>query len=77
MSEFVFAAASVAVGSSGERVQVREGEIWWADSLEVQRHPDLFTTTPPPRFVRGTRPDAPVEQATAAPGERRGIRRER
>jgi hypothetical protein len=71
----VFAAASTVVGGSGQRVQLREGDVWWADALEVQRHPDLFSDLPPAHMIRGSRPNAPVEQATAAPGERRGIRR--
>ena len=75
----VYAKATVWVSSS---VQLREGEAWYADDPLVKRRPDLFTDTP--RIVRTTlsrqqiaEREAPVEQATRAPGERRATRRRR
>lgn len=76
----VYAKATVWVTSS---LQLHEGEAWIADDPIVQRRPDLFTDTP--RIVRTTlsraeiaaREQAPVEQATRAPGERRATRRPR
>jgi hypothetical protein len=64
-------------------VQLHEGEAWVADDPLVKRRPDLFTDTP--KIVRTTltrqqiaeRDEAPVEQATRAPGERRATRRPR
>ena len=59
----VFARLSASV----EDVIIREGEAWASDDPFVERHPDYFTAEPP----RLRRTVAPVEQATAAPGERR------
>lgn len=65
---------------AGPTVQLIEGEAWDADDPIVQSHPDWFS--PEPAVVRGTVPrkaaEAPVvEQATAAPGERRSVKRAR
>ncbi len=63
----------------GGSITVRKGSHWSADDPIVAEHPELFTTdpryglsytTPPPEMS-----DPPVEQATAAPGERRVTRR--
>ena len=65
---------------NGISVPVRKGSHWPADDPLVQAHPDWFTTNPcyglswtgePPREMS----QPPVEQATAAPGERRAVRR--
>lgn len=53
-------------GPAGSTIRVREGEAWAADDPFVALHPDLFAEQPD--RVRRT---APVEQATAAPGEKR------
>ena len=60
---------------------IRFGETWYADDPMVKANPSLFTDDPRTAGIRTTaplpeadqlgRPDAPVEQATAAPGERR------
>lgn len=64
-------------------VQVHRGEVWAADDPVVASHPDWFTDDPT-EFTRhsGARPDTAampatpsVEQATAAPGERRNLKR--
>lgn len=59
---------------------VPKGSHWPADDPIVKANPDLFS--PDPRFgmlysVEPDGYDAPVEQATAAPGERRQTRRPR
>ncbi len=68
----VYAAANCATTTSeGLSVILREGDVWAADDPLTKLHPSLFSDTPPgPRFPRRT--VAVVEQATAAPGERRG-----
>ena len=50
------------------------GEPWAADDPLVRERPHLFSAEPPaPNFPRRSAPA--VEQATSAPGERRGGRR--
>lgn len=76
----VFAKETVSLlTAQGFPIVVRKGEHWPADDPVVQANPDLFTddpryglsfSTPPPEMA-----EAPVEQATAAPGERRNTRR--
>lgn len=59
-------------------VQIVEGEAWRADDPVVAKHPEKFDSLPKvirttlPRHLRG---EPVVEQATAAPGERRATRR--
>jgi hypothetical protein len=55
----------VAGGKSGE-LAVREGDVYNADDPLVAKHPSLFG----PLVVRDSSPR--IEQATAAPGEKRG-----
>lgn len=60
----------------GRGILVVAGEPWDASDPLVKERPDLFTDTP--GAVRTTRTDSgQVEQATAAPGERRNVRRAR
>jgi hypothetical protein len=62
-------------------VQIQRGEIWDPDDPVVQSHPDWFTSDPtglmrrsdPPSIAPMTEPA--VEQATAAPGEKRSVKR--
>jgi len=77
VSHIVFAQASLSAGSPVDRVRLKAGEPWWADDPFVLANPDLFGQYPPDlRMVRGARgASVTVEQATAAPGERRGVRR--
>jgi len=72
----VFAKSTTTVGlPSGGVVGVQEGSHWSADDEVVRAHPDLFSEDPRHGmlFSRPLREDEypPVEQATAAPGERR------
>lgn len=55
---------------------IAPGTVWPADDPIVRANPQGFTADPEesPGFCRTTRD---VEQATAAPGERRNIRRGR
>jgi hypothetical protein len=71
---FAVSTASVATQTRGQ-VLVRMGSHWPADDPLVLAHPGLFTADPQPGLSYSERPaeldDAPVESATAAPGEKR------
>jgi hypothetical protein len=58
---------------------VRKGTHWPADDPVVKAHPDMFSSDPRYGLSYSAEPkgwsDPPVEQATAAPGEKRQIRR--
>jgi hypothetical protein len=75
----VYATATVPVQlPSGIGGMVQKGSHWPADDPVVLAHPEYFS--PDPRFgmsysVEPAGYDAPVEQATAAPGEKRQVRR--
>lgn len=72
--EVVYATATQHVGSG----LVRKGTHWPADDPIVKAHPDLFSTDPRYGLSYSEQPegwDAPVEQATKAPGEKRQTRR--
>ncbi len=72
----VFALDTVSVRERGSKypTTVVKGSAWYADCPLVEDHPDLFSSTPPEILPRGWKP-AEVEQATAAPGEKRATRR--
>lgn len=59
----------------GVVVRTVAGEPWDGDDPFVKARPDLFNVEPP--FVRSTtvRKLPPIEQATAAPGEVRAVKR--
>jgi hypothetical protein len=59
--------AAVSDGTGGI-VTLHRGDAWDSEHPVVKLHPDCFTDQVPPER-RGTRN---IEQATAAPGERRG-----
>lgn len=61
----VVVAETVAVGFDGGVVTLRRGEAWDENHPIVRAHPGCFMDLPVPEH-RG------IEQATAAPGERRG-----
>jgi hypothetical protein len=73
MPRFVYATANCGTATSdGIGIDLREGDVWDALDPIVLTHPGLFSDTPPaPNFPRRTVPA--VEQATAAPGERRNV----
>jgi hypothetical protein len=60
-------------------VLVHKGEHWPADDPAVKASPSLFSADPRYGLRYSAEPpgynDPPVEQATAAPGERRNVRR--
>jgi hypothetical protein len=80
----VYATATTTVSAPGGLpVQVTWGSHWPASDPVVKAHPELFTDDPTPG-LRVSAPleggtaaatEAPVEQATRAPGERRPTRR--
>jgi len=73
--KYVFASATTSVREPGSKypTTIHQGTVWHADAPIVRAHPKLFTADPPEVLPRGWVPE--VEQATAAPGEKRMIRR--
>lgn len=73
---YATATCSVAMPQGGQ-LQVREGSHWPEDDPLVRAHPDLFSDDPAAGLMYSRKPaeEAPVEQATAGPGERRNVRR--
>jgi hypothetical protein len=70
-------ANAVVAMPGGEQIHVPYGTHWSAKDPVVLAHPDLFSDDPR-HGLYGQPPDgadAPVEQATAAPGEKRQVRR--
>jgi hypothetical protein len=62
----------------GGAVRVRKGSHWPTDDPIVQAQPSLFSDDPRWGLEYSVQPDGfddPVEQATAAPGEKRNVRR--
>jgi hypothetical protein len=72
-----FARDTVSVRERGSKypTAIQKGSAWYADHPIVVDHPDLFADTPTDVFPRGWTPSPVVEQATAAPGEKRTARR--
>jgi hypothetical protein len=57
---------------------LRKGTHWPADDPVVRSHPDLFSTDPRFGLWYSVEPDgydAPIETASAGPGEKRSVRR--
>jgi hypothetical protein len=76
----VFAKVTTAVAlPSGATVRIQAGSHWSDGDPVVQAHPELFSDDPRHGmfFSRPLEPGdyPPVEQATAAPGEKRNVRR--
>jgi hypothetical protein len=79
--DVVFAKETVSLSmDSLGQVLVRKGSHWPADDPIVRKHPGFFTddarygltwSGAPPKYMS----EPPVEQATAAPGEKRTTRR--
>jgi hypothetical protein len=70
-----FARATTSLRDTGSKypTPIQEGQAWHANHPLVLAHPDAFSDDPPVVFPRGW--DPPVEQASAAPGEKRATRR--
>jgi hypothetical protein len=63
---------------TGQIIRVRKGQHWPLEDPVVQASPTLFSQDPRWGMVYTREPDgydAPIETATAAPGERRNARR--
>ena len=75
MPKYVFALDTFSAREPGSKypTTVHKGTAWYADSPMVASHPDMFASKPTEVFPRGW--VSPVEQATAAPGEKRATRR--
>ena len=69
-NRYVYPTSSMSVGYGGGVIQLSPSDVWDADDPFVVARPELFGTDPAPTVVRRTRP-APVEQATANPGQAR------
>ncbi len=75
--EVVYARGGAQVTTAdGGRFTVQGGQHWPADDPVVRARPDLFSTDPRYGMAFSTPPpemsEPPVEQATSAPGEKRG-----
>ncbi len=73
--KYVFALDTCSLREPGSKypTTIHKGTAWYADSPLVVLYPDMFSTKPTEVFPRGW--VSPVEQATAAPGEKRTTRR--
>lgn len=71
--KYVFAVVNTTI-MAPSRHRLVVGDVYYADSPPVQRYPDMFSEDPPNIHPRGW--ESPeVEQATAAPGEKRTTKR--
>lgn len=62
----------------GQVAMIPKGSHWPVDDEVVRKNPDCFSDDPRYGMLYSKEPvgyDAPVESATAAPGERRSVRR--
>ena len=77
MSRFVFALDTASVRVEGYPFLVHKGEARHANDPVVLAHPEMFGPEPVVVVYPGWKPDADevVEQMTAAPGERRTVKR--
>lgn len=83
--KIVFATTSATVSAGpGNHISVLAGEHWPASDPVVKAHPGLFTddprhglriSVPLEEATDAGKQEAPVEQATKAPGEKRPTRR--
>ena len=64
-----YANCTTVYADAGRKIRLAEGDVWDADDPFVKAHPELFSVEP--TKVKRTAPTK-VEQATAAPGEKRG-----
>lgn len=70
---YVFARVNTLIVNTAGRHRLYVGDAWHADHPVVQIHPEMFSDDPPEIHPRNWEP--PVEQASAAPGEKRSSRR--
>lgn len=75
MSSIVVATASTTIFIGTQRVHVRQGSAWAADSVAVTERPDLFSADPNLALGLDLEPGPPIEQKTAAPGEKSTVKR--
>lgn len=73
-TKYVYAKASATAGRDGHISRVTKGEVWRADDPLVLANPDLFSDEPT-KVAASVSNRALVEQATAAPGEVRNVKR--
>jgi hypothetical protein len=66
-----FANCSTSYAEGTRKIRLEVDMVWDADDPFVKAHPELFSATP----IKVHRTVAVVEQATAAPGEKRSTRR--
>lgn len=79
----VYAKVSASVTFDGSQMPIRKGTHWAADDPVVAQNPGLFSNdarygmlyTREPEGYDAPIDESPVEQATAAPGEKRATRR--
>ena len=72
MPSVVFAASNAVLKWKTRSVTIRRGDAWAANDPLVRHYPSMFTADPP--HIHHTEPIV-VEQATAAPGESRRVKR--
>lgn len=72
MATIVVATASTTLFIDSQRIHVQQGSAWAADSVVVKQRPDLFTSDP--KRALGLDIEPPVEQKTAAPGEKSQVK---
>lgn len=68
---YVFAKANGSFKFEGRRFKLVPGQVWAADCPLVNAYPESFTDEPPHLHGVDWGDDAPIEQATNAPGEKR------
>jgi hypothetical protein len=75
--ELKYAQVTCVTSADGMLVNLTAGEAWDADDPFVKARPDLFANQPPfvRRFEGGLVQSFVVEEASAAPGERRATKR--
>jgi hypothetical protein len=68
--EYVFSQAACSFEYDGRTINLTPDQVWDANDPVVVAHPDLFAAAP----LRVHRTVSPVEEATAAPGQKRARR---
>lgn len=72
-AQIVVATASTTLFIDSQRIHVQQGSAWASDSVVVKTNPGLFSEDP--RRALGLDIVPPVEQKTAAPGEKAHVKR--